>query len=127
MRRPIVISTLEFMIFRGLKKREQKGPGHAFMALHQLGGMFKETEAALDVSRSKNEKYKRLRQAHLNMINKLKEKIDVLEKEIEFVKEQRSPTPECYTVDKPNHDPNGFEENDLARAIQTGGFQIPRF
>jgi len=127
MRRPIVIATLEFMIFRGLKKREQIGPGNAFMALYQLVGMLKETEAALDVSRSKNEKYKRLRQTHLNMINKLRNKIDVLEKEIEFLKEQRRPAPECYTIDKPNHDPNGWEENDLARAIQTGGFQIPRF
>ena len=127
MRRPIVIATLEFMIFRGLKKREQQGPGDAFMALYQLVGMLKETEAILDVSRSKNEKYKRLRQTHLNMINKLKNKIDVLEKEIEFLKEQRSPAPECYTIDKPNYDPNGWDENDLARAIQTGGFVIPRF
>lgn len=127
MRRPIVVKTLEFMIFRGLKKREQKGPGDSFMALNQLVGMLKETEASLDVSRSKNEKYKRLRQTHLNMINKLRNKIDVLEKEIEFLKEQRSPAPECYTIDKPNYDPNGWEENDLARAIQTGGFQIPRF
>ena len=53
MRRPIVIATLEFMIFRGLKKREQIGPGDAFMALYQLVGMLKEAEALLDVSRSK--------------------------------------------------------------------------
>ena len=127
MRRPIVVKTLEFMIFRGLKKREQKGPGDSFMALNQLVGMIIESDKHINEQIRRNDKYLRLRQTHLNMINKLRKKIDVLEKEIEFLKEQRSPAPECYTIDKPNYDPNGWEENDLARAIQTGGFQIPRF
>ena len=126
-RRPIVIQTLESMIFNGLKKQEQIGPGDSFMALYQIVSMLKENEELLYVSISKNKKYKRLRQTHLNMINKLKNKIDVLEKEIEYLKEQRSPAPKCYTIDKPNHDPNGWEENDFARDLNTSGFQIPRF
>ena len=126
-RRPIVIDTLEYMIFKGLKKREQIGPGDSFLALYQLIGMLKETEATLNVSRSKNEKYKRLRQTHLNMINKLRNKIEVLEKEIEFLKEQRNPTPKCYTVEKPNYDPDVWYENDFARDLHTSGFQIPRY
>ena len=118
MTRPILLRTLESMIFRSMKKKQQSG--EAYSALCQLIGMVKQAE-------NKTQKYKRLRRTHLNLIDKQRKKIEILQKEIEYLKEQRHPTPQSYTIDKPNYDPNGFDENDLAHAIQTNGFQIPRF
>jgi len=125
MTRPIVLKTLNRLIFKGLKKRDQTG--EAFYALGQLIGMFRQSEKKLYASEKSLAKFKRLRQAHLNLINKLKNEIIVLEKEIDFLKEQRNPTPECYTESKPKYDSQSFEENDFAQAFQTGGFCIPRF
>jgi len=116
--RPIVLKTLKNTVYQGFRQRDQNGP--AYFALCQLIGMIQEANR-------KVEKYKRLRQTHLNLIKKQCSKIETLEKEIEYLKEQRKPTPQCYTIDKPNYDPDGFDENDFAHAVQTGGFQIPRF
>tara|TARA_B100000427_G_scaffold111501_2_gene92426 strand:- start:3564 stop:3989 length:426 start_codon:yes stop_codon:yes gene_type:complete len=139
-RRPIVIQTLESMIFNGLKRSEQMRSGHSLMALYQLVSMVKEADKntaeherrndfyqGINDLIDSNERYKRLRNTHLNLIKKQRLKIEVLEKEIEFLKEQRNPAPKCYTVDNPNCDLDGWKENDFARDLQTSGFQIPRF
>ena len=119
MRRPIVYGSIQGLITRGLKKHHIDGD-MAFYALGQLIAISRENERLAD-------KFRRLRATHLNLINKLKKEIETLEKEIDFLKEQRSPTPQCYTVDGASDDPNSWDENELARAIHTGGFQIPRF
>ena len=48
-RRPIVIQTLESMIFNGLKRSEQMRSGHSLMALYQLVGMVKEADKNLSL------------------------------------------------------------------------------
>ena len=128
-RRPIVIKTLKKMIYKGLQSKqiEENESEHAQIALKQLIHIINEFNQGITDLIKQNDKHKRLRVTHLNLIKKQRLKIEVLEKEIEFLKEQRNPTPECYTVEKPNYDADGWDENDFARDLHTSGFQIPRF